>query len=512
MLSTDISRHFHLYNLLISNEWKSYLIILSDAININLSIYSRDGEIISSTRNYIPICRTLQSFPTFKSICDIHCHAIKMRSIEKGKPITYKCYAKITGFSIPVGYMGENAVIMGQGSFSTYEDFLEFTKLLNLLKINNFSVTGPLKFITADHIRNACRLVNSLLNKLLQNIQENFILKKDIEKFVTISRFTSEIVSVLTNENPFQMVLNKSIELLDAEQGSLMILDEEKGVLYPEAIKTVNGSITDKFIIRKGEGIAGRVIELGESFLVKDIENDPRIMQKNRLHYKTKSFVSIPLKIADRIIGVLNISDKITGQVFNDEDLNLIQSFANQAAVVIERNMFCKQAEEFKKLSITDPLTGLYNRRYLLSRLEEEILRVERYGRPLCILMLDIDDFKSYNDTYGHPVGDKALKIVAEAVLNSVRSIDIVSRFGGDEFMIILPITDKTEAISIAERLGNDISKTEMPSSGLRMITVCIGIVSYPQDGNTIELILKNVDIALYNAKNKGRNRIEVYS
>lgn len=166
--------------------------------------------------------------------------------------------------------------------------------------------------------------------------------------------------------------------------------------------------------------------------------------------------------------------------------------------------------EELKDLSIRDPHTGLYNRRYLLSRLEEEMLRSERHSRPLCLLMLNIDDFKSY--TFGQPMGDRVLKAVSKTILNSVRSIDIVSRYGDDEFMIILPETGKTLAISIAERLKNNIAKAEMPPDGIQRFTASIGIVCYPQDGKTTKLILKNVDRALYKAKNKKRNRIEVFS
>ncbi|MBI5026967.1 MAG: diguanylate cyclase [Nitrospirae bacterium] len=672
MISTENSQHLNA--LFLSDEWKAHLRTLSDAAGFNLSIYSEQGELIFSTEDYIPMCRGLLSSPEFKSKCDTYCRVTMMSSIEKNKPVIYKCYAKIMSFSIPVEYFGEKAVIVGQGSFSTYEDFLEFAKLLALSKVKDFPVTGPLKFISAEQAKNACRFVSSSVNQLLKNAQETLILKqktdrlkavlgmwgfasrekpetlykymianlfslldlkeiavfsldraqgayvgvcslkradkginghsiserdiivqeilrnksfvssmeplmgvradflKDIKtfyffpifvdhelesilgifesplkeadikivnafcvqtaialenqklhfemhakvaKFATISELTSEMASVFGWENLLQMILNKSTEFLKAEQGSLMILNKETEVLLLEARKGIAEGITEKLKIQKGEGIAGRVVELGEPFLVEDIESDPRINQKNRLRYKTKSFISVPIKIDDRVIGVLNIADKTTGEVFNEEDLKFVQSFATQAAVVIERNMLYKQAEELKKLSITDALTGLLNRRYLHSRLEEEMLRSERHARPLSLLMLDIDGFKGYNDAFGHPMGDRALKIVADRVLNSVRSIDIVSRYGGDEFMVILPETDKTLAQSIAERLRIDMAETEMPPEGLPApwkFTASIGIVSYPENGKTIDLLLENVDRALYNAKNKGGNRIEVFS
>jgi diguanylate cyclase (GGDEF)-like protein len=226
--------------------------------------------------------------------------------------------------------------------------------------------------------------------------------------------------------------------------------------------------------------------------------------------------VGVPLKVEDRIIGVLNLSDKKTGGVFDEDDLKLIQTFATHAAVVMERNALYNQTEELKKLSITDHLTGLLNRRYLHERLEEELARTKRYERHLSLLMVDLDGFKYYNDTYGHLNGDKILKTVADAITKSVRIMDVVSRYGGDEFMIILPETDLALAINIAERLRNDIAKTVLPTgepSGVpRFITTSVGIVCYPEHGTTSEHLLEHVDTALYRAKGRGKNRIEVFS
>ncbi len=140
--------------------------------------------------------------------------------------------------------------------------------------------------------------------------------------------------------------------------------------LLVEAKKGNIEEVTEKLRINRGEGIAGRVAELGEAILVENLEDDPRVMQKNRQHYKTRSFVSVPLKIDDRIIGVLNLSDKMSGEVFDEEDLKLIQSFATHAAIVMERNVFYHRSEELKKLTITDSLTGLLNRRYLYETAE----------------------------------------------------------------------------------------------------------------------------------------------
>jgi diguanylate cyclase (GGDEF)-like protein len=209
--------------------------------------------------------------------------------------------------------------------------------------------------------------------------------------------------------------------------------------------------------------------------------------------------------------GVLNISDKTTGEVFNENDLKLIQSFVPNAAIAIERSFLYKQIRELKKLSLTDPLTGTLNRRYLNSRLSEEISNVSRYKHPFSFLMLDIDGFKNYNDTFGHVTGDRVLKTLATIMTTSIRNIDILARFGGDEFVIILPRTPKSEAINIANRLMENVEKFHVTNQkGLRQnnVTVSIGLSSFPDDASSLTELLERTDQALYLAKKGGRNKL----
>lgn len=343
---------------------------------------------------------------------------------------------------------------------------------------------------------------------------ENYRLREDLhnkfKRFAALSDLTQTIASIQNDKTLLQVILDKSAELLKAEQGSLMMLDREADVLLVEARKGVGSGIQEEVRITRGAGIAGKVVELGEPLLVENLENDPRIRQKNRQHYKTPSFVSVPLKVDNRVIGVLNLADKDCGGAFNEDDLKLIQSFASQVAVVIERNLFLNKTEELKKLIITDDLTGLLNRRYLYERLKDELARSERHKHELSLLMLDLDGFKLCNDTHGHLAGDRALKEIAKTLSSTVRSIDIVVRFGGDEFMIILPETGQSTAIDIAERLRRNVStKTQSDPCPL---TISIGIACYPGHGRTSELLVKSADTSLNRAKNKGKNRIEVFS
>ena len=173
-----------------------------------------------------------------------------------------------------------------------------------------------------------------------------------------------------------------------------------------------------------------------------------------------------------------------------------------------DRTVLKDKAGEFEQLSVTDPLTGLLNRRYLEKRLVEEIQRSKRHRFPMSLLMVDVDEFKSYNDMFGHPAGDTALKIVANALQDILRGDDVAARYGGEEFAILLPQTASMEAAAIAERLRQRVEHTEFPK---RRVTVSIGIASCSNEIETPTDIVSAADHALYEAKNHGRNRVRIY-
>ena len=669
----------HLLDLFTAEKWQDLFTTLSDALGFALSIYSESGNPIFVPEGSDPLRKAFRSIsPEFSAQGEKH-HFVIAETIRSGKPRLFKSYVKIMGFAVPIEYMGEKAVILGQGSFANYDDFRESMNLMSSFGMDTVSLRmplTPLTFTDPQHAWKVCCFVSDSVARLLKNTQEAVTLRRkfeslksvfgtwgavaqeqpqalfrdmvsklstllDIEcmailtfdqqqrkyislyqvlknggpaeahsisehdtivkellggkpfvlsaepvtdlradfligmgalyffpvivnkkleavlrvgdrvlkesdsqiitafcnqtalslenrwlhrdlnkkfdRFAAISELTKSITPIQNDKILLQMILDKSAELLKAEQGSLMLLDHETDVLLLEAKMGIIEGVTEKLRINRGEGIAGKVVELGEPLLVENLESDPRIKQKNRQHYKTRSFVSVPLKIEDRIIGVLSLSDKTSGEVFNEEDLDLVQSFATQAALVMERNEFFNKTEKLKKLTITDHLTGLLNRRYLYERLKDEVARSRRHGHHLSLLMLDLDGFKTINDTFGHLFGDQILIGIAETLLNTVRSIDVVARYGGDEFMIILPETAELLTVDIAERLRNTVAHQEVPpqeaaDTGLPALSVSIGIACYPGHGETVELLLDNVDKALYRAKHKGKNRIEVFS
>jgi len=323
-----------------------------------------------------------------------------------------------------------------------------------------------------------------------------------------LADFSKSITSILNKEKLLNTLIETSLQLMNAQYGSLMLLDSDTSELVVEAQKGSDEVVHEKMRLKKEDSIAGIVLDRQEPLLVNDIEKDPRIKRENRPRYRTKSFISILIKVDDRVKGVLNVSDKIRGDVFTEEDVKLLQSFVNNAAIAIERSMLYKQTEELQQLSITDPLTGIYNRRYLSTRLSEEITRYNRYKHPFSFIMLDMDKFKDYNDTFGHMFGDKLIKAMATIMEKSLRNVDIAARFGGDEFVAIFPQTSKADAIHITNRLKEKIDMALRQESLNMPLTVSMGLTTYPDDASSVGELLEKTDQALYLAKRGGGDRV----
>ena len=336
-------------------------------------------------------------------------------------------------------------------------------------------------------------------------------LTNDISVLLEISK---TVGSVLDSDNLFGIILDKSTEFLNAEQGSIMLLDDTQKELTVKAMKGLNQKIVELLKIRPGEGISGKVLASGSPLIVTDIDTDERVTQVKRPRYKTNSFISVPLKLNNRTIGVLNIADKITGEVFSEDDLHLLVSIGAYASVAIERSKFQQKTEELKRISITDPLTALLNRRYFQERMSEEMERSRRHLLPLSLIMMDLDNFKSINDTHGHLIGDEVLKISARCLRHCIRTIDVAARYGGEEFTIILPQTNKSDAAVIAERVCSEVRKLDIPldQDGLRIpLTASVGLATFPDDADSIEELIRNADIALYQAKTQGKDQVVIH-
>lgn len=330
--------------------------------------------------------------------------------------------------------------------------------------------------------------------------------QKEIE---VLNAATMRLLPVREPDVLYETILDTSVHLADAEKGSLMLVNEDASYLTVMAAKGINRRFFPEIKIRAGEGIAGRVFMEGEPIIMDDIgKNEWGVISRPK--YRTGSFISIPLKIGEDTIGVLNLSDKIQGGTFSVEDMCLLRSFASYASIALERSSYYSLAGHLKELSITDPLTGLFNRRYFDERFLEELHRSRRHSLFFSLAMIDIDDFKLFNDTEGHLAGDEMLKCTANIAKDSLRVTDVIARFGGEEFAVIMPQTGADEAFLVAERIRRSV-KEDLPAAWgelfNRELTISIGVTTFPDGGANRKELIRNADKALYAAKMEGKDR-----
>lgn len=342
------------------------------------------------------------------------------------------------------------------------------------------------------------RLAEERLKKAQDDLEFE---KRKLEQVLNIDHKTS---SILELNHLVDFVIDKATQILEAEKCSLMLFDENSQELCIRGSKGLDENVIGDTRVKLGEHVAGLVAKDKNPLLVTDIEIDKRIARRNRLAYKTKSFLSVPIELRDKLVGVVNVADKrISEDIyenFNKIDLKILCTIVRQAAVSIENAYYCKR---LRYLSDTDPITGIYNHRHFIKSLDQEIGRSKRYSRPLSLLMTDLDDFKSYNDTYGHLEGDLLLKRVSTILKNESRAIDVVCRYAGDEFVVILPETTLVQAEFFAKKILNVVTKR----SFTHQTTLSIGIAEYSRNSDRYDLIMR-ADQALYQAKQKGKNSI----
>jgi diguanylate cyclase (GGDEF)-like protein len=289
-----------------------------------------------------------------------------------------------------------------------------------------------------------------------------------------------------------------------------ILLKNEEGFLVP--MKTsrdfpIQVIRNFKANINKGEGLTGTAGKTGEIICVNDVDKDKRYIPAIE---GIKSEIVLPIETEQGIIGVLDIED-VKKDVFTDDVTRLLKVLSTEIGIAITN---AKLYETIKNLATTDELTGLANYRFFRQMLEKEIARAKRYGKEFSLAMFDIDYFKNYNDTNGHDQGNVALKKVGEILLTLSRKTDIPARFGGEEFIVILPETSAGDAYQFANRVRKKIERTKFKGEvhqPNRKLTVSGGVAGFPYDGKSANEVIKSVDIACYEAKDRGRNRIAIF-
>jgi diguanylate cyclase (GGDEF)-like protein len=253
-----------------------------------------------------------------------------------------------------------------------------------------------------------------------------------------------------------------------------------------------------------GSGWAGWAAERRRTLFIRDARSDPRTPAGMR---GKGSVAAIPLLVQKKLVGVFEIRHPAP-KAFNAVHVDAVEALCRQVAVAIENH---RLHQKLRELAVTDGLTGLLNHRRMYETLRDEIWRAQRYGHPVSVVMIDVDGFKSYNDTYGHPKGDLLLRSIADIVRSSIRGVDIAARYGGEEFLVIMPETGKDKALGAAERIRKAVEGAlfEGRTEGHHVRkTVSIGVASYPENTRNYAEMITLADRALYKAKQRGKNRV----
>ena len=335
-------------------------------------------------------------------------------------------------------------------------------------------------------------------------------LKTTAQRLAILTDVVKTANSILEPAKVIELVMEKIRQLIPSEAWSLLMVDEDKQELAFEAALGAKGPIVSSYRLKIGEGVAGWVAQAGKPAIINDTARDPRFTSRydGWTKFATRSILCAPLVSRGRTIGVLEIINKRDGR-FTRGDLDLMLTLVEPCAIALENAILFQRTEQ---LTITDDLTKLFNSRYLNLYLSREIKRCKRHGIPLSIIFLDLDGFKGINDQYGHLAGSGTLTEVGSVLADGVRESDILARYGGDEFVAVLPETPASGALVIAERLRRSIEENQfLKSLGLSArISASFGIASYPDHALTPEALIQKADQAMYRVKEREKNGIEV--
>ena len=350
------------------------------------------------------------------------------------------------------------------------------------------------------------RFIRTLANQVA-SVLSNIAITKMRDEELRIRRALFEIGNMLSSILEPERLLRKIMDILrntfSYTSAAIFLSEEIDGEEYL-VLKAFAGRMDrelGEYKLKKGaEGVVGFAASTGNPMNVPDVTKFPLYIPGFK---EARSELAVPIKYHDKVLGVLDVeSEKVNA--FDERDENLLELFASEISVAL---INAQLYEKLESLAITDGLTELYNYRAFMENLNREIRRANRLNHKLALLFADLDFFKKYNDTFGHPQGDKVLKLFAETIRENIRKeVDFPARYGGEEFTIILPETGVEEAKNVAERIRESFAgKSEKEL--LRQVTVSFGIAIFPENGKDAETLLKSADEALYMAKSQGRNR-----
>ncbi len=328
----------------------------------------------------------------------------------------------------------------------------------------------------------------------------------DNQRYKKIVQALFGMTRLINSGMPQRELLSKlsehTAQMMNADSCSIFLFEEGTNMLLTHGSHGLSAQEEAGATFAKGQGVAGWVAQNGTPALIDDVEKDPRYLNIPAQNLAIKSLLCIPMSVREQVLGVMTVTSSRPA-AFGREDEELLTFLGTSIVRDLEN-------ARLYQLAITDSLTKVFNRQYLLHRLPDEIERFKRYGDPFSIVLFDVDHFKRLNDMHGHHAGDAVLRALAEGVREDLRESDALVRYGGEEFLVLLPKADITAATRIAERIRADVAARHFRYLNIDLrITVSLGVGQY-ESIETESSFVHRVDLALYEAKSKGRNRVVV--
>jgi diguanylate cyclase (GGDEF)-like protein len=334
-------------------------------------------------------------------------------------------------------------------------------------------------------------------------------LRRQVERLSLFHEVGKTLASTLDLQKILQTIMEKISDFLQPDTWSLLMIDENTQELYFEIAIGAGANKLKDIRLKVGDGIAGWVAAKGEPVLVEDVRKDERFNSRidELTQVETRSVVCVPIKGREKVLGVIELINCLGRESFRPEDIPILKNLADYAAIALENARYVQRIHE---LTITDDCTALYNARHLHFVLDAEIYRSNRYNYEFSVIFIDLDHFKQVNDTYGHLVGSKLLWMIGDLIKGHLRLIDYAFRYGGDEFVVLLPQTSKENALMVVRRVKDLLNSTVFfTDEGLNIkVTASFGLASFPNDARTRKEILRMADEAMYLVKNTTRNNI----
>lgn len=324
----------------------------------------------------------------------------------------------------------------------------------------------------------------------------------------TTHAFARKLTQLSGDRTLYQCIVDTAAQMTDAQLAGLSMYQAHEGALTMAATYGYPSESVGHVRIVPGSGIIGGVFASKKPLLVRDTARVPGLTPRSQ-RYKTGSFMAVPIIANDSALGVVTLADRRDGRPFTRNNLTAIRVISTLSSLALVREQLTKRSDELARAAAIDPLTGMFNRRYLSTRLNAELERSRRNGSLPALMMLDIDLFKHINDQMGHQAGDTVIRKVSEIVRRSIRASDVSTRYGGDELCVIVP-ENAANAVQTAERIRQRVESFRWDSLGLPQmlqVTVSIGVCT-AEPGESADNLLGRADQNLYEAKARGRNYV----